>query len=156
MDNKDKKYVVNIDISNDGKEKKTIQLNIVNKSKTSKEKNISNTTTVKSESKLFFGWENIKWFISEIGKMYSPEPSYFSKKRFESSIAFIIAQWGMILYLLNNYERLSMADFLLWVSVEFVISGYYVNHLQKEKKDRGYKTDSDQIYTYNIQDNDSK
>jgi hypothetical protein len=44
----------------------------------------------------FFGWTNIKWFISEIGKMYSSKDSYFSKKRIESGIAFAISQWGMI------------------------------------------------------------
>jgi len=39
--------------------------------------------------KFFFGWENIKWVISELGKMYSSKPSFFSKKRIESGVAFI-------------------------------------------------------------------
>jgi len=29
----------------------------------------------------FLGWTNIKWFISEIGKIYSGGDSYFSKKK---------------------------------------------------------------------------
>lgn len=81
----------------------------------------------------FFGWNNIKWLIRELGKIYSSEPSYFSKKRFESSIAFIIAQWGMIIYLYNNYQSLDMSDFLLWTASEFVIAGYYVTQIQREK-----------------------
>lgn len=86
-------------------------------------------------TKGFFGWENIKWFFSEIAKIYSSEPSYFSKKRIESSIAFIIAQWGMILYLYSSYTTLGISDFLLWSATEFVIAGYYVTQIQKEKKD---------------------
>ena len=32
----------------------------------------------------FLGWENIKWIIRELGKMYSSTISFFSKKRIES------------------------------------------------------------------------
>lgn len=90
----------------------------------------------------FFGWNNIKWFIREIGNLYSSKDSFFSKKRFESSIAFIIAQWGMILYLSSNYHDMVMSDFLLWVSAEFVIAGYYVTQIQREKKDIGYNNET--------------
>jgi hypothetical protein len=48
------------------------------------------------KKKLFFGWENIKWLIREVTNMYSSKESFFSKKRIESGIAFIVAQWGMI------------------------------------------------------------
>ena len=33
--------------------------------------------------KFFFGWDNIKWFFTEIGKIYSGKSSFFSKKRVE-------------------------------------------------------------------------
>ena len=81
----------------------------------------------------FFGWNNIKWLMREFLKIYSDEPSYFSKKRIESSVAFAIAQWGMIIFLLNNYTSLSVSEFLIWASSEFVIAGYYVNQIQREK-----------------------
>ena len=51
--------------------------------------------------KYFFGWGNIKKGITEIIRIYSEKPSFFSKKRIESGFAFIIAEWGMIFYLLK-------------------------------------------------------
>jgi hypothetical protein len=83
--------------------------------------------------KYFFGWDNIKWLITQLGAMYSGKASYFSKKRVESAVAFGIAQWGMIFFLLKKYEGLSMTDFLIWAGVEFTVSGYMINHIQKEK-----------------------
>jgi hypothetical protein len=81
----------------------------------------------------FFGWENIKWFIREIGKIYSSQPSFFSKKRIESGVAFIIAQWGMIYFLITHASALTMGEFLLWAAAEFAVSGYIINQIQKEK-----------------------
>ena len=66
------------------------------------------------DKKLFFGWKNIKWFVTEIGKMYSGKSSFFSKKRIESGAAFIIAQWGMIYFLTEKHSSLDMGEFLLW------------------------------------------
>lgn len=84
--------------------------------------------------KWFFGWSNIKWFISEIGKIYSSKPSFFSKKRIESGIAFFIGQWGMIYYAIVNFEEMTSADITLWAGIEFAIAGYMVTQIQKEKK----------------------
>jgi hypothetical protein len=83
----------------------------------------------------FFGWENIKWFIREIGKMYHGNKSYFSKKRMESGVAFLIGQIGMLFFLYQKYEVLTMSDFIMWATLEFAISGYLVHQIQKEKKD---------------------
>jgi hypothetical protein len=84
-------------------------------------------------SKYFFSWTNIKWFITEIAKMYSAQSSYFSKKRIESGIAFIIAQAGMVFFLAVKYKTLLMSDFLWWAAAEFAVSGYIINAIQKEK-----------------------
>jgi hypothetical protein len=83
----------------------------------------------------FFGWENIKWFIREIGKMYNGNKSHFSKKRVESGVAFLIGQIGMLFFLYQKHEVLTMSDFIMWATLEFAISGYIVNQIQKEKKD---------------------
>jgi len=85
--------------------------------------------------KYFFGWTNIKWFITEIGKQYSNSSSYFSKKRVESGVAFSIGQLGMVFFLIKKYETLTMSDVLMWAAVEFAIAGYIVNQIQKEKKE---------------------
>jgi len=86
-----------------------------------------------SMGKLFFGWSNIKWFIKEIGNLYTGRPSHFSKKRVESGIAFIIGQWGMVHFLMVNISSMSTSDIVLWSGVEFAISGYMLNQIQKEK-----------------------
>ena len=91
------------------------------------------TTTSTSDKKWFFGWSNIKWGIKELLKIYSSHASYFSKKRIESGMAFIIAQWGMIFFLLEKHSTLTMGEFLLWAAAEFAVSGYIINKIQKEK-----------------------
>lgn len=78
--------------------------------------------------------ENINWFWREVGLMYSTKPSFFSKKRIESGLAFIIAQWGMIFYFLEHHATMDMTSMLMWTGTEFAISGYMLNHIQKEKK----------------------
>lgn len=87
-----------------------------------------------TSKKWFFGWENIKWVCREFMNIYSAKDSYFSKKRIESGIAFIIAQWGMIFFLLEKHSTLTMGEFLLWAAAEFAVSGYIINKIQKEKK----------------------
>lgn len=85
--------------------------------------------------KCFFGWSNFKWLITELLNIYSSKPSFFSKKRIESGIAFIIAQWGMVYFLIGHYDEISMGEMLLWASAEFAVSGYIINKIQSEKKD---------------------
>lgn len=84
--------------------------------------------------KYFFGWTNIKWVIKELTALYSGKDSYFSKKRIESGIAFLIGQWGMVYFLVNNTSTMTASDIVLWSGVEFAIAGYIVNQIQKEKK----------------------
>jgi hypothetical protein len=72
-------------------------------------------------------------------KMYSAQPSFFSKKRVESGIAFIIAQWGMIFFLIKSYSTITMTETVVWATTEFAIAGYILKQIQKEKQ-----TDTDQ------------
>lgn len=78
-------------------------------------------------------FKKIKWLISELIKMYSSENSFFSKKRVESGIAFIIAQGGMILFLVEHYPVLSIGEFMLWAGGEFAVAGYILNKIEKNK-----------------------
>jgi hypothetical protein len=87
-----------------------------------------------SSKKYLFGWSNIKKFIIEFIKIYSDRKSFFSKKRIESSVAFIIGQWGMIYFLVKNIENMSSTDITIWASVEFFIAGYIIHAIEKEKK----------------------
>lgn len=85
--------------------------------------------------KYFFGWQNIKWFISELIKLYSNQESYFSKKRIESGFAFIVAEWGLIHWLLLNIEKLTVSEITLWSAINLSIAGYMINKIQNEKKE---------------------
>lgn len=76
----------------------------------------------------------ISWFFTEIMNLYVSKPSYFSKKRIESGIAFIIAQWGMIFYFLEHHKEMDMTSMLMWAGVEFAIAGWTTTQIQKEKK----------------------
>lgn len=87
------------------------------------------------KKKYFFGWANIKWVVTEFMKIYSSQDSYFSKKRIESGVAFLIAQWGMVFFILEKHSTLTMGEFLLWAAAEFAVSGYIINKIQKEKQE---------------------
>lgn len=87
----------------------------------------------KVEKKMFFGWTNMKWILREMMLIYSSKPSFFSKKRIESGVAFAIAQLGMVFFLIVKYQDLGMWDFILWASAEFAVAGYIINKIQKEK-----------------------
>ena len=83
----------------------------------------------------FFGWESIKWFIIELGKVGSNKPSFFSKKRIESGIAFFILQFGMLemlAYLINKPET-PMSEFGIWAGIELLICGYTMNKIEQAK-----------------------
>lgn len=98
--------------------------------------NEKKTTTVEPVKKKWYSVvkDKVKWLFSELLAMYSGKSSYFSKKRVESGVAFIIAQWGMIFFLLEKHSTLSMGEFLLWAAAEFAVSGYIINKIQQEKK----------------------
>lgn len=83
--------------------------------------------------KYYFGWTNIRWFISEIGKIYSSKHSFFSKKRIESGVAFLISQWGMVYWLLTKSDVMNTTDFAIWAGIELAVAGYILNQIQKEK-----------------------
>ena len=89
---------------------------------------------LKKSKKYFFGWENIKMIFTELGRMYDTKPSLLSKKRIESGIAFIVAQWGMIFFLLEKISIMTTSDLAIWAGIEFAVSGYIINQIQKEKR----------------------
>jgi hypothetical protein len=105
-----------------------------------KKENVSVETKSK---KWFFGWNNIRFVIKELINIYSARDSYFSKKRIESGIAFIIAQWGMIFFLMEKHSTLTMGEFLLWAAAEFAVSGYIINKIQSEKKSESTSTEEE-------------
>ena len=83
--------------------------------------------------KYFFGWENIKWFLRELLKVASGQPSFFSKKRLESGVAFSVLIWGCIFFLVKKYEVMTTSDFLIWATIPALIAGYTISMIEKAK-----------------------
>ncbi len=98
-------------------------------------------STVSVSERFMSIWNTLKWFIKELALIYSSGRSFFSKKRVESGAAFIIAQWGMIFFLVQKYQTLSMTDFLLWATAEFAVSGYLIHKIEKGKEFEKIKPD---------------
>lgn len=82
-----------------------------------------------------FGWANVRKFIIEINKMYSNGNSFYSKKRIESGLAFIIMEAGLIYWLCLNVHTLDVSSLLMWAGANALISGYNIRHIQNEKKE---------------------
>jgi len=78
----------------------------------------------------FFGWNNFKWLIVELRKMYSNEPSHFSYKRFQMGSAFFMYSQGSM-YALSAFVT-DMATFIVWATPNLLIAGYTLNKIQKE------------------------
>jgi len=83
--------------------------------------------------KIKFWKDRIYWIGKELLGIYTSKSSFFSKKRLESSIAFIIGQWGMVYWLIENHSEATSSDIALWAGIEFAISGYILTEIQKEK-----------------------
>lgn len=94
-------------------------------------KNVPVVPEVKKD--LFFGWANFKWLIIELRDIYSNRDSYFSKKRIESGIGFIVAEWGMIYYLTSHMDKMDIMTFGGWASIQFLVAGYMIKQIQNEK-----------------------
>jgi hypothetical protein len=96
---------------------------------------------IKEKIKMIKNWfvrvgNTIKWFVTEILNMYSAKTSYFSKKRVESGVAFLIAQFGMAFFLLKKIDTMDVYELSIWAGMEFLIAGYTVTQIQKEKKNK--------------------
>lgn len=95
--------------------------------------------------KLFFGWENFKWLCRELLAMFSNTNSYFSKKRFESSLAFFAAMSIVMYHVWYSRETITNSEVLADATLLFVIAGYTVKQIQTEKVDAIKKPTTDAI-----------
>ena len=87
---------------------------------------------------LIVGVKRLIWLSKELVKMYSAnDKSYFSKKRLESGVAFVIAEHGAIFWLANKYSTMSTTDFCMWAGIQLTIAGWMIGKIQQEKKLNG-------------------
>jgi hypothetical protein len=83
---------------------------------------------------LWMGKAKFKWYVNELIRMYSGEPSFFSKKRIDSGIAFIFALWMTIFYLNKRIDTMDIWSFGYVLTAWLFIAGYTIQHIQSEKK----------------------
>ena len=81
----------------------------------------------------FFGWDNWKFLITELIKIYSSKDSYFSKKRIESSIAFFTGIGIVACYVWSHRHTLQNSEMIADVSILFLIAGYQIAQTQRDK-----------------------
>jgi hypothetical protein len=80
------------------------------------------------------GWKRMNWATRELAKMYSAgEKSWFGKKRIESGIAFIVAESGAVAWLVWEHSKMNTTDFVMWLTPQLFMAGWYVSQIQKEK-----------------------
>lgn len=91
----------------------------------------------------FFGWESIKWHLREIAATFSNKPSYYSAKRIERALLFLVALALHALYIYTHRSTLTPEQVLLLTGPLFVFAGYSMAQTQIEKKRREEKPAGD-------------
>lgn len=87
----------------------------------------------------FFGWESFKWHLREIAATFSNKPSYYSSKRIERALLFLVALSLHSLYFYTHRTTLTPEQVLLLTGPLFVFAGYSMAQTQVEKKRREEK-----------------
>ena len=67
--------------------------------------------------------------------MYSNKPSYFSKKRFESSMAFLSGIGIILCWVWLHRATITNSEMIADAVILFGIAGYTVKQIQDEKKE---------------------
>jgi len=80
-------------------------------------------------------WNQIKWFILEVGKTFSDKKrSVFSSKRINQWIAFCTGQVFMIMFFIEHHQTMTYVECLALAGAEFTIAGFALTKVQKEKE----------------------
>jgi hypothetical protein len=82
-------------------------------------------------------WQRFCWYVGEINKVFSDQPSFYSGKRLKDWVAFVTGEYILIhgfIYLLMR-DKLDDTGIALIAGVAFTIAGYQLNKIQQEKKD---------------------
>lgn len=82
-----------------------------------------------------FTKENFKFFIVELIKLGSNKTSYFSLKRILVIHGWIIAQWGLIMWALHNWNTTDYVGIIAWSSVNLGSNFAFTSLIQKEKRE---------------------
>jgi hypothetical protein len=83
--------------------------------------------------KYFFGWTNIKWFITELALTFSEMPSFFSSKRIERSLLFTTALTAWIVWFGYHFKALTYVEMIASVGMLFGFTGYILKVTENSK-----------------------
>jgi len=84
-------------------------------------------------------WQKFCWYISEMNKVFSSQPSFYSGKRLKEWLAFATGEYILLhgfIYLLLH-DKLDYAAVCFIAGVAFGVAGYQLNKIQQEKKQDG-------------------
>ena len=82
-----------------------------------------------------FTKENFKFFVRELIKLGSNQNSYFSLKRILVIHGWIIAQWGLIMWAIHNWNTTDYVGIIAWSAVNLGTNLATITSIQKEKRD---------------------
>lgn len=88
------------------------------------------------KKKYFFGWENIKYVITQIYYTFSNHPSELSRKRIESCLLFISALTTNLIWYAYHFRTLDYLEMIAVTGTLFVYAGYTMRTIQKEKSEK--------------------
>jgi hypothetical protein len=86
------------------------------------------------KKKYFFGWENIRWFITELALTFSEMPSFFSSKRIERALLFTTALTAWIVWFGYHFKTLTYIEMMASVGMLFGFTGYILKVTEKSKE----------------------
>ena len=72
-----------------------------------------------------FTWNNFKFFVKELVKLGSKQPSYFDQQEVNEITAFISAMLMMWTWFFFHIANMQLAEILGITAVLFGIAGYY-------------------------------
>ncbi len=82
-----------------------------------------------------FTKDNFKFFVRELIKLGSSQKSYFSLKRILVIHGWIIAQWGLIMWAIHNWNTTDYVGIIAWSAVNLGSNLATITSIQKEKRE---------------------
>jgi cytosine/uracil/thiamine/allantoin permease len=77
--------------------------------------------------------ERVKWLIRELVKMMSDKASFFSQKRTQGWMAFLMFYAGQGVFFVTHVKEMDVYTLTVWSSPLLLVAGYAVKQTQDEK-----------------------
>ena len=81
----------------------------------------------------FFGWNNIKYVVTEFGKTWTEEGSIFSSKKIERSMLFCSGLYMMLRWYSTHVEKLEYEQIIAITGTMFGYAGFTMIQTERSK-----------------------